>query len=369
MEVFWHEDCLAHDAGVGLWEHGEVPDWLDEPEPHPETAARLTTMRAVLRRGPVAPSLRWRTGRPATARELASVHTPEYLRTLSTAEGRGRVVLEPNTSVAPGSWRAILAAAGTTAAATQHALTRGGFAYALVRPPGHHAQTDRADGYCLVNNPALAAASARADGRARVAVVDWDAHHGNGTQQIFYDDPDVLTVSIHMRHGSWGPSHPQLGVPEEIGTGEGTGRNVNVPLTLGSGDDAVLRALREVVGPVLAEFGPDFLVCASGFDASAFDPNARFNVTVDGFRRIGRWVRDTAVELTGGAAVFTQEGGYLRGYTALCLHALFEGLLDVPRLDDPLTYLPDDLADNPAVTDADLAVVRAVLRDHWRCLS
>lgn len=365
--VFWHDDCLLHDPGTGLWESTPAPSWLDVPEPHPESADRLRTLRSVLTAGPIAPLISWRSGRAATDTELSRVHTDRYLELLAGSGENGRTVLEPNTTMAPGSWRAVRVAAGTSAEATEDALALGGFAYALIRPPGHHAQSGAADGYCLVNNAAVAVETARARGRSRIAVIDWDAHHGNGTQEIFYADPDVLTVSLHMRHGSWGPSHPQTGAPDELGIGAGRGRNINIELTLGSGDDAIRRALNEIVTPVLAEFQPDFLVCASGFDAATFDPNARLNVTAAGFRDIGAWVRRTAARWTSGAAVFTQEGAYLRGYAAICLHALFEGLLDGPSLADPLAYLPDDIAGNPLITEADLAAVRAAVGPYWTC--
>ncbi|GGM58828.1 acetylpolyamine aminohydrolase [Longimycelium tulufanense] len=368
LHVFWHDACLAHDPGTGLWElPGQWP-WLDEPEPHPENAARLRTFRAVLRRGPVAGAVRWHDGRMASPDELAAVHDPDYLSAVERAcAGPGQVAVEQNTVVGPGSWPAVLAAAGTTLAATEAALDgTAPMAYALVRPPGHHAQSAAADGYCLVNNPGLAAARARAAG-LRVAVLDWDVHHGNGTQELFYADPDVLAISIHMRHGAWGPNHQQTGAPEELGSGDATGRNVNIELSLGAGDAAYLRALDEIAAPVLREFGPDLLVCASGFDGSAFDPNGRHNVTADGYREIGRRVADLAEELTGGRVVLTQEGGYLRGYSAFCLHALAEGLVGVaePAAEDPLAYVPDDSASRPERTDADLALVRKAVASYW----
>ena len=356
MEIFWHDACLEHDAGEGLWELPGHPSWLDVPEPHPENPARLRTFRHALLHGPVAEHLTWRTGRFATEEELERVHTPEYLAALREAcAGPDRVPLEVNTVVGPGSWDAALAAAGTALAALES--VRGGvdIAYALVRPPGHHAQPTMADGYCLINNGALVAETARRAG-LRVAVLDWDVHHGNGTQETFLSEPDVLTVSLHMRHGPWGTNHPQTGAPDETGV---DGRNINVELSLGAGDEAYLRALDEIALPALREFAPDLVVCASGFDGSAFDPNGRHNLTADGYRRIGGRVAGLGLPL-----VITQEGGYLRGYSALCLHALVEGLLRLPEplLDDPLAYVPDD----SRWTTADLDEVRAVHSRYWR---
>jgi acetoin utilization deacetylase AcuC-like enzyme len=368
VDVFWHDACLDHDPGDGLWELPGRWPWLDTPEPHPESAARLRTFRAVLREGPVAPRLRWRPGRLATVTELAAVHDRRYLDRLRAAcTGPVRTAMEENTPVGPGSWAAVCAAAGTTLAAAEAVLAGAAVrAYALVRPPGHHAQAARADGYCLVNNAALAVDAARRAGCRRVAVLDWDVHHGNGAQELFYADPDVLTVSLHMRHGAWGENHPQTGAPGEVGTGPGVGRNVNVELSLGAGDAAYLRALDEVVAPLLRRFAPELLVCASGFDGSTFDPNGRHNLTAAGYREIGRRVAGLADELTGGRVLLTQEGGYLRSYAALCLHALVEGLVGAPEtLADPLSYLPDESATDPGRTTADLAAVRAAAGPYW----
>ena len=356
VEIFWHDACLAHDAGEGLWElPGDWP-WLDVPEPHPENAARLRTFRHALRHGPVAEHLTWRTGRFATREELERVHTPAYLDFLQrSCEGPDRVTLEVNTVVGPGSWDAVRAAAGTALEALASVRAGTPIAYALVRPPGHHAQPTMADGYCLVNNAALIAETARRDG-LRVAVLDWAVHHGNGTQEVFVDQPDVLTVSMHMRHGPWGTNHPQTGAPDEVGK---DGRNINVELSLGAGDTAYLRALDEIAFPALHEFAPDLLVCASGFDGSAFDPNGRHNLTADGYRQIGK--RVAALDLP---TVLTQEGGYLRGYSALCLHSLIEGLLRLPEplLDDPLAYVPDD----SQCTTTDLDKVRLTHSPYWK---
>ncbi|CCH35051.1 histone deacetylase [Actinosynnema sp. NPDC047251] len=334
MEFFWHDACLEHDTGEGLWELPGTPEWLDAAEPHPENAARLRTFRHALTHGPIAPHLTWSQGRFATDEELARVHAPAYLSSLYKDCHAGRQVsLETNTVVGPGSWDAIRAAAGTALAAAEAvAEGRTRMAYALVRPPGHHAQRDLPDGYCMVNNAALVAETARRAGR-RVAVLDWDVHHGNGTQDVFRDVDEVLTISVHMRHGPWGANHVQTGGPEESGPG-----NLNVELSLGAGDTAYRRALDELAVPAIRAHGADFLVCASGFDGSAFDPNGRHNLTAAGYRDIGRKV--AALDLP---TVLTQEGGYLRGYSALCLHALVEGLVGVgPLLDDPLAYLPDD---------------------------
>jgi acetoin utilization deacetylase AcuC-like enzyme len=197
----------------------------------------------------------------------------------------------------------------------------------------------------------------------RVAIVDWDVHHGNGTQECFYDRADVLTVSLHMRTGLWGPTHPQTGVPAEVGYGDGQGFNVNVELPLGSGDRAYALAMKEVVAPVLKQFQPELLIGACGQDASAFDGNGRQNVSMDGFREIGEQLAMIASEVCGGRMVLIQEGGYAVTYSAYCLHATLEGLLGTgPLLDDPLAYIGDDFMDARVAVEA----IQSAICRYWR---
>lgn len=362
IDVFWDARVLDHDTGAGFWE-AAASDLLAEPERHPENAVRVRNMRSVLERGPVAESVRWRAGRLATEDELTTVHDPAYVAAMRElcAGGGGRPT--STTVVAAGSWEPLLAAAGTSLAAADAVLDGSvEMAYALVRPPGHHAQPDRADGYCVFSHAALAAQRARDRGVERVAVVDWDVHHGNGTQECFYGRDDVLTCSIHMAHGAWGPSHPQTGFPDELGTGAGRGHNVNIALPVGAGDQAYADALERVVAPVLRAYRPGLIVAASGQDAATFDPNGRHNVTMAGFHRVGTLLGDLARELTGGRLVLTQEGGYARSYAAYCVHATVEGLLGRPsRLPDPIAYVPDDTTRG----DAAVAAARAALAPYW----
>lgn len=170
----------------------------------------------------------------------------------------------------PGSFDAALLAAGTTLSAMKHILDgHGKLAYALVRPPGHHAQPTQADGYCFFNNAGLAIQSALDSGRKKVAVIDIDVHYGNGTAEGFYQSDKVLTISLHMNHGSWGPSHPQSGTVDELGEGEGFGYNLNIPLPNGTGDKGYEYAMTELVGPAVQKFEPDMMVLVIGQDSSA----------------------------------------------------------------------------------------------------
>jgi acetoin utilization deacetylase AcuC-like enzyme len=359
LDVFWHPATLEHDTGSGVWE-APPSELLDEQDLHPENAVRIRNMRSVLLRGPLAGRLRWRDGRLADTSELAAVHDPTYVEGIRMACAEGGRRFGSTTVLSAGSWEPLLAAVGTTLAAADAVIAgEAAVAYALVRPPGHHAGPASADGYCFFNNAALAAERFLAAGAERVAVVDWDVHHGNGTQACFYDRADVLTISLHMRHGSWGPSHPETGSPDERGIGKGDGYNVNVELRPGSGDGAYAEAFRRVVEPVLRQYRPDALIGASGQDASAFDGNGRMNVSMDGFHAIGARVRASAEE-SRARLLLVQEGGYARTYAAYCLHATLEGVLGAERLlADPIAYMPDD----PAHASADLDAVCAAHRE------
>jgi acetoin utilization deacetylase AcuC-like enzyme len=362
LDVFWHDDALRHDTGSGVFEQPPSP-LLAEPELHPENAVRLRNMKAILERGPLAARLRWREGRHAQADELALVHDPAYVEDVRAFCAAGGGLLTWSTPVAEDSWPAALAAAGTTLAAVEAVLAgETKAAYALVRPPGHHAQPAQADGYCLFSNLALAAERARRTGAERVVVLDWDVHHGNGTQACFYDRDDVLTISLHMRHGAWGESHPQTGAPDEVGRGAGAGFNVNVELPPGTGDAGYLKAFDEVVAPVVDRFAPQLVLVASGQDANQFDPNGRQCVSMEGFRRLGEATRALAERHCDGRLVLAQEGGYARSYSAFCLHATLAGVLGAePDLEDPCAYLPDD----PTHADRAIASVRAALGPYW----
>jgi len=362
LDVFWHDAVLEHDTGAGLFEAGHS-QLIAVPELHPENAERVRNMKAALERGPLAPQLRWRDGRLAERDEVLAVHDEAYVDEIERFCEEGGRLVTATTVLSAGSWTAILASAGTALAAADAVLNdEARVAYALVRPPGHHAGPAQADGYCFFNNAALVVERARAGGVERVAVLDWDVHHGNGTQACFYSRRDVLTVSLHMRHGSWGPSHPETGSPEETGVGEGAGRNVNVELALGAGTAAYVDAFERVILPVLDQFRPELIVGACGQDASTYDPNGRMNLPMQGFHRIGTLVGEAARDHCGGRLVLVQEGGYARTYAAYCLHATLEGVLgSEPLLEDPIAYIPDDVARHRSDVDA----VRSALSQHW----
>lgn len=347
VHVFWHEGMLQHDSGFGVFDSGTDPGFLDVLEKHPENADRVKNMVSILKRGPISPHILWHPGRQALLPELLSFHSPEYVDELIKADKEGGKIICAGTFLNPGSWDAALLAAGTTLSAMKHILDgKGNIAYALVRPPGHHAQPTQADGYCFLNNAALAVKLALSSGCSRVAVIDIDVHYGNGTAEGFYCSDNVLTISLHMNHGSWGPSHPQNGSIDELGEGNGYGYNLNIPLPNGTGDKGYKYAMDELVVPAVHKFNPDLIVMVIGQDSSAFDPNGRQCLTMEGYMDIGRTIRGLADDHCDGKLLVVQEGGYHLTYSAYCMHATLEGVLNLPHplLSDPIAYYPEDEA-------------------------
>ena len=266
------------------------------------------------------------------------------------------------TVAGPGTWEAALAAAGTSIAAVERVLSGAGdVAYALVRPPGHHAQPDKADGSCIFNNIGIATLFALQQGIERIAIIDWDQHHGNGTQEGFYTDDRVLTVSVHMPHGRWGQNHSQRGTIDEVGSGRGVGYNLNVEVPFGAGDRCYQEVMAGGVAPVMERYQPELLIVANGQDANQFDPNGRSLLTMEGFRSLGRWIKEQASKHTNGRLILVQEGGYATSYTAFCAYAAIEGLLDfTPRIPDPMAYYDQSRA-------ATIPDMEALL-EHWQSL-
>lgn len=366
LHVFWHPGMLQHDLGRGVFDSFLDPGFLDVLDLHPENSYRIRNMLSILQKGPISPYIIWHSGRPAQTSELLSFHTPDYVKELIDADAQGGKIFCSGTKFNPGSWNAALLAAGTTLQAMQSIIAgESKLAYALVRPPGHHAQPSQADGYCFLNNAGLAVQLAIDSGVARIAVIDIDVHYGNGTAEGFYSRDDVFTFSFHMNHGSWGSSHPQSGLIDEVGKGKGVGFNMNIPLPNGSGDKGYEHAMLEMVVPALGKFQPDIIVMVIGQDSSAFDPNGRQCLTLVGYRCLGQIVREQADIYSDGRVLLVQEGGYHLTYAAYCLHATLEGILSIstPLLSDPIAYYPEDL-------DLTVAAVAQIKQDWSKfCLA
>jgi len=351
MKVYFHEAVLAYRAPDGVFECAPS-ELLEIQTPHAEGPDRIANMRSILQRSPIAGDLRWAEPAPASDDDLLQFHTADYLSELKDADKVGRWFGRTTYLPAGGMHGVRLAAGAAIEAARDVASGRESIAYALVRPPFHHAQPDRADGYCFVNGVGLAALAAIEAGHKRIAVIDWDVHHGNGTQEGFYARDDVLTISLHMDHGSWGAAaHPQTGGVEEVGVGPGEGFNLNLPLPFGAGDRAYALAFERCVEPALRKFGPDMIVLANGQDANQFDPNGRQMLTMAGFYHLAGRLRALAGELCGGRIAVTQEGGYNVAYAPYCAYAVAAGLIGRDlEIADPLAFYPED----PARAEADL---------------
>lgn len=272
---------------------------------YPEHPGRIKAIIELLQREPV-PGVRFATGAPATREQLARVHTTSYIDDLYALRGKNAWLDIDTTAVSAGSVEAAEVAAGSAIAAVE-AVVRGeaNSAFALTRPPGHHAEPVRARGFCLFNNVAVAVAHAQAAlGLKRVLIFDWDAHHGNGTQDIFWADPDILFIDCHRA----APFYPGTGSLAEVGGGRGEGATVNIPLPPGTGDRAMIEAVRTIVMPAANWFQPDLLVVSAGFDAHPLDK--AMNVTYDGFASMAGLMRDIADRHCGGRFAMVLEGGY-----------------------------------------------------------
>lgn len=275
------------------------------PPDHPEREQRLLAVRDGVRRAASAAGRDYHrlVVTDATEEQLVRVHTPGYIAQLGQLAGRSGH-LDADTYVSPGSVAAAKRAAGAAVALVESidgASHRLG--WALTRPPGHHALADRAMGFCLLNNVAVAAAHARARGRQRVLVLDWDVHHGNGTEAMFYDVPEVLFISLHQY-----PNYPGTGAPSDLGARDGQGHNINVPLPPGGGDAVYAAAFERVVLRVIEQFKPDFALVSCGFDAHRRDPLAEMQLTASGYGMMTQRLLDALPEACPLGLLL--EGGY-----------------------------------------------------------
>jgi acetoin utilization deacetylase AcuC-like enzyme len=334
---------LADDAMLG-----------HDPGPiHPERPERLRAILAALQGSPVA-GTRWVAPRPAPREAIERVHDPAYVDQIVGLRGRS-AALDLDTTVSPGSVPAALLAAGAAIdAVTAVVAGEARCAFALVRPPGHHAEARRAMGFCLFNNVAIAAAHARAAlGCRRVLIVDWDVHHGNGTQNAFYDRSDVLYFSTHRS-----PFYPGTGGADEVGAGAGAGHTVNVPLAERCGDAEYAAIFDGVLGPVADAYRPDLLLVSAGFDAHRDDPLGGMGVTAEGFGGLCRRVSDVARRHAAGRLVLVLEGGYDLRALAESVHACVEVLAGAARP-------PDPARDECPAADDIIRRVREAQREHW----
>lgn len=269
----------------------------------------------------------------ATDEEILTVHSQDYLDRLAEINPNGGDAGESAYFGPQGLEIARIAAGGTLEAARAVASGKVDNAYALVRPAGHHAEAERGRGFCVFANTAIAAKAVQKEfGYQRIAIVDWDVHHGNGTESAFWTDPSVLTISIHQDR-----LYPvDRGDRDDNGGPGAEGSNINIPLPAGTGDEGYVRAVTDVVIPALKRFQPEFIIVGSGMDAGATDPLGRMVVTSEGFRGLARNLVQAASELCDGRIVFSQEGGYSGHYVPFCGIAVLEELTGVDSgVEDP----------------------------------
>jgi acetoin utilization deacetylase AcuC-like enzyme len=324
------------------------------PPGHPERVERFEVMQTVaaeFRQKGIAV----REPRPASEAEIGRIHAAEHISLIKETAGRA-VALDPDTFTSPRTWEAARMAAGAAVSAVDHVLDEGAGAraFALVRPPGHHAEHGRAMGFCFFNNIAVAAAHARARGISRVAIVDFDVHHGNGTQWSFYDDPAVLFVSSHQY-----PYYPGTGAAHDIGNGAGTGFTVNVPLSAGATDADYEIAYAQLALPILRQFRPELVLVSAGFDAHMDDPLAGMRLTSAYFGRLMRAVADVADAFSEGRLVAVTEGGYDLAGLASSLRASIGALMtEAPNRDAPSGTTPRG--------EATIKAVAPHLSKYWK---
>jgi acetoin utilization deacetylase AcuC-like enzyme len=334
--LFTDERMLLHEMGAG----------------HPEAPSRLQAILSRLGERAIA-GTRLLAPPRATERELLRVHSPEHVRALLSLAGRAEE-LDPDTSTSPGSIDASLLAAGAAAESVRCVLDgRARSAFALVRPPGHHAERGRAMGFCLFNNVAVAAAEAHAQGLQRVLCVDWDVHHGNGTQRSFWRSPELLFFSTHQ----W-PLYPGSGHEREVGEAEGAGFTVNAPLPAGCTDQDYAAVFADVLVPIAEAYKPELVLVSAGFDAHRDDPLGGMRLSADGFAALCGVVKGIADRHCQGRMVLTLEGGYdlhgLADSVRACIEVLASG------------SAPEVRADAGAQARGVIGSIQLAQRAHWR---
>lgn len=329
---------------------------------HPETPLRLEAIYALLDQPERIDRFETIAGRLAEESEIMLVHSPEYVKKVASTSNAEYTALSPDTVASAGSYLAArLAVGGILQAVEDVACGRYKNAFALIRPPGHHAEVNRAMGYCLFNNAAIAAVYARTVlGMKRVFILDWDVHHGNGTQHIFETDDTVFFFSIHQY-----PHFPGTGSFTETGRGRGEGYTVNIPLSRGYGDCEYIAILQALLPPLAAEFRPDLIIVSAGFDPHAIDPLGGMRLSPEGFAAMTRCLMTTADACCNGRILLVLEGGYDARASADSVMAVLD------ELSDQTHCRVAELAGSADIKKVNHTLKRSVNvhRRYWNCLS
>ncbi len=348
LPLYTHPACERHLTGPG----------------HPERPQRLRAIRHAIDEGDLVDVVAWVESPQMDKDLLASVHTPAYIAAIERIAREGGGWLDVDTAVSAESDVAALHAAGAAQRAAEVLCARQvSRAFVVVRPPGHHALPDRGMGFCLFNNAALAAAGARRAGLARVMIVDWDVHHGNGTQAIFWRDPSVLYVSLHQEY--W---YPGTGALEEVGEGPGEGFTVNIPLPAETGDGGYADVFEEIVLPLASAFRPELVIISAGYDAHKDDPLGGMVVSAAGFGRLAGLL-DGAAKLIDAPVLAVLEGGYDLAALGDSVAATLRVLAGRPA-PHPVPVPPGEGRGArevvPAAIRGRIRAVRSLLLAHWR---
>ena len=299
--LIYHPDYLKHDTGL-----------------HPENKERLISIISHLKKTEMLEKLEMITPGKAGVSELEYIHQRDYIEK-ARYHSEMKLRLDPDTIMSADSYDVAMLAAGGAIKAVDSVIDNVENSFALVRPPGHHATPGRGMGFCIFNNVAIAARHAQKRGMKRVLIVDWDVHHGNGTQDAFYEDPTVLYFSTHQY-----PHYPGTGWLDEVGNGDGAGFNINVPLPAGTDDAGFIAAFEELLLPAAFEFAPDIVLVSAGFDACAGDGLARMNMNAGGFAMLASIVRSIAKESCDGRLAAMLEGGYNTILLPQCIASVLE---------------------------------------------
>lgn len=317
-----------------------APAFAHTRENHPENHSRLVGMLPFLEQKGVLAEMVQLDAEAAGVRQITRAHNIELVERVRELSAQGGGLVDADTYTTAQSYQLALEAAGACSTAVDALMTdRVDNALALIRPPGHHAERARVGGFCLFNNGAIAARQAQtAHGVQRVMIVDYDVHHGNGTQDIFYDDENVLFVSAHLHHPFF---YPGTGAATEIGQGAGRGSTVNIPFPRRVGDQGYQQAFEELVIPCARSFRPELILVSVGFDAHWLDPLASAGLSLTGYASLARLLLDLAAELCDGRILFVLEGGYLLEALRYGVLNLVYALIGRDEIADPLGQMPE----------------------------